>query len=218
MGPVLPGDYEPAKQSFLRDHCRPGSTVLDLGAHLGLYTVLMARYVGPGGRVLAFEPTPATRRELHRTVHLNGVTNVEIRDEAVSWSTGEALLNDTGDPVSNANSLAPVERTRSRVAVCTRALDDLAIPGPVSCIKIDIEGAEVDALRGASALLARERPALTIEIHPVQLGLVGAEAVEIWDLLQAMGYVMREGPRQLSRDEVDSRCDDCYETQAIPVR
>ena len=211
-----PPDYEPAKQSFLREHCRSGSTVFDLGAHIGLYTVLMARHVGEEGRVLAFEPTPGTRRELRRTILLNHVSNVQVRNEAVSRSTGEAFLNATAEPVSNANSLAPIVRARSQVGVRTIALDDLAVPSRVSCLKIDIEGAELDALRGATALLDRDRPAMTIEIHPVQLRLVGHEPVEIWDLLDAIGYVMMDGPQRLSRDEVDSRRSDCYETQALP--
>jgi len=212
-----PADYEPAKQRFLREHCRPGSTVLDLGAHIGLYTVLMAGYVGEGGRVLAFEPTPATRRQLRRTIRLNRLSIVEVRDEAVSASTGGALLNDTGEPVSNANSLAPIGRARSQVAIRTTSLDDLVVPERISCLKIDIEGAEVDALRGATALLEKDRPALTIEIHPVQLGLAGQEAVEIWDLLNAFGYVLLDGSQRLSRDEVENRRQGCYETQALPV-
>lgn len=211
-----PSDYEPDKQRFLRERCRRGSTVLDLGAHIGLYTVLMARYVGREGRVLAFEPTPGTRRELRRTVRLNRLGNVEIRGEAVSVSTGDALLHDTGAPVSNANSLAPIDRARAQVGVRTTSLDDLALPPAVSCVKIDVEGAELDALPGATALLERDRPALTIEIHPVQLRLVGARAVEIWDLLHALGYVLMHGSQELSRGAVDSRREGCYETQAMP--
>ncbi len=210
-----PSDYEPAKQLFLREHCEPGSTVLDLGAHIGLYTVLMARYVGSDGRVLAFEPTPHTRRELRRTIRLNRLSNVEVREEAVSGSTGAAFLNDTRDPASNANSLAPIDRARSQVGILTTSLDDLRLPEVVSCIKIDIEGAEVDALRGAKEILERDRPALTIEIHPVQLGLAGREPVEVWDLLHAIGYVLMDGSRRLSRDEVDSRRGGCHETQAM---
>lgn len=212
-----PCDYEPVKQRFLREHCRRGSTVLDIGAHIGLYTVLMARYVGEEGHVLAFEPTPATRRHLRRTVRLNRLPNVEVRGEAISGTKGDAWLYDTRDPVSNANSLAPIQRARSQVPVRTVVLDDLALANPVSCIKMDIEGAELDALRGAKALMERDRPALTIEIHPVQLAVAGKEAVEIWDFLHAMGYVLMEDSRRLSREEVGSRRSECYETQAIAV-
>ncbi len=90
-----PHDYEPAKQHFLREHCRPGSTVMDIGAHIGLYTALMGRYVGAEGHVLAFEPTCATRRHLRRTVRLNRLSNVEIRDEAISDTRGVGWLYDT---------------------------------------------------------------------------------------------------------------------------
>lgn len=213
----FPADYEPAKQLFLRQQCRSSSTVLDLGAHIGLYTVLMSRYVGPAGRVVAFEPTPATLRHLQRTIRLNHLSNVEIRAQAVSGSTGVAFLNDTGDPVSNANSLTPIDRAQAQLGVRTTTLDDLVLPDPVSCVKMDIEGAEVDALRGATALLERDRPAMTIEIHPVQLGLADHQAVEVWDLLDTIGYLLMDGDRRLSRSEVDARRGDCYEIQALPA-
>src|SRR5437879_13846628 len=78
-------DYEPATFTFLRAHCLEGATVLDVGAHIGLFSVLMARLVGPSGRVISFEPTPLTRRVLDETVRLNGFGDVvEVRAEAVS--------------------------------------------------------------------------------------------------------------------------------------
>src|SRR5438874_223792 len=82
--------------------CRPGQTVFDVGAHLGLFSVVMARLVGPTGRVVSFEPTPSIRRILERTVRLNdcGLV-VEVRAEAVSEATGITEFHDTGEPGSN---------------------------------------------------------------------------------------------------------------------
>src|SRR4051794_23344965 len=99
-------DYEPGTFSFLRAHCGRGDTAMDLGAHLGLFTVVMARLVGPNGRVFSFEPTPQTRAVLEKTVRLNGCdTIVEVHGEAVAGATGTSVFYDTGDVVSNANSL-----------------------------------------------------------------------------------------------------------------
>src|SRR5438067_2438972 len=97
--------YEPETFRFLAAQCRPGSTVLDIGAHLGLFTVIMARRVGPGGRVLSFEPTPSTRAALSETVRLNGFRDrVQVRGEAVAGTVGQAAFYCTGDDISNANS------------------------------------------------------------------------------------------------------------------
>src|SRR5438876_1042115 len=63
-------DYEPATFSFLRAYCTPGSAVLDIGAHIGLFSVVMARLVGPSGRVFSFEPSQVSRRVLQETIRI----------------------------------------------------------------------------------------------------------------------------------------------------
>ena len=132
--------------------CPEGGTVIDGGAHIGLFTVIMARAVGPAGQVLAFEPTPGTRTVLSRTLELNDVDNVTVQSSANSSTSGTATFHATGDAGSNANSLGRVSRAVLELSVNTCALDDLAL-GRVSCIKLDIEGGELDALLGASELL-----------------------------------------------------------------
>ena len=122
-----PRDYEPAKQSFLEAMCPEGGTVIDGGAHIGLFSVVMARAVGPAGRVLAFEPTPDSRAVLYRTLELNGLDNVTVRSSALSSSSGTAIFHATGDPGSNANSLGRVKRSAVEFSVNTCALDDLAL-------------------------------------------------------------------------------------------
>ena len=99
-------DYEPETFRFLREHCRKGDVVLDIGAHIGLFTVVTARLVGPTGRVYSFEPTPNTRKTLERTVRLNDIGDwVHVHGEAVSRVSGTATLFDTGDPGSNASAV-----------------------------------------------------------------------------------------------------------------
>src|SRR2546421_5552667 len=78
-------DYEPHTFSFLRQQCRPGGIVLDIGAHIGLFSIAMARWVSPSGKVFSFEPCSTTREVLQETVRLNGYGEaVEVHGFALS--------------------------------------------------------------------------------------------------------------------------------------
>lgn len=210
-----PTTYERKKHEFLVERCRPGSTVIDGGAHIGLFTVAMARAVGPSGRVVAFEPTPATRSVLSRTVALNDVAaSVSVRDEALTSVTSRMTLHVAAVEGSNSNSLIGVAPGGVEEEVPTLALDDLAptLPSPVSCIKLDIEGAELDALVGAEELLQQQGPALCIEVHPTVLRSADRDPGGVRDLLLDLGYALRDG-RQACRLELFDG-DEPFEFQA----
>jgi FkbM family methyltransferase len=211
-----PSTYEPAKTGFLRDRSRPGATVLDLGAHIGLFSVHMARAVGPTGRVISFEPAPHTAAVLRRTIGLNGLASVvSVRQAAVSGRRGEVELFETGDECSNASSLVPTDRTRGSVRVAATTLDDLVHDEQltVAVVKMDIEGAELAALEGAPALLSHQRPAMTIEVHPLELRAGRCDPREVFDLLVDHGYVLTEEQQPLDRASFDRA--GCFEIQAL---
>jgi FkbM family methyltransferase len=179
--------YEPETFAFLRRSCHRGDVALDIGAHIGLFTVVMARLVGPEGKVFSFEPTPATREALKRTVTLNRCDDrTEVRAEAVTDRTGEATFFDTDDLVSNANSLVATDRHRSGFAVRTVSVDEFLSRHHLSagCLKIDVEGAELQTLRGAERTLERDRPALALALHPRAIRQGGGSLAEIWSLLE----------------------------------
>jgi FkbM family methyltransferase len=141
----------------------PGQIFLDIGAYIGPYAILAARTVGPAGRVVALEPDAANRRQLEKNLALNEFTNCTVaplaawsRSGRVGWRPGSVpawhRVDDSAGP-------AGVEAT---------TVDDLvrrmALPR-VDWIKLDIEGGEVEALRGAETTLRNCRPALFIEVH-----------------------------------------------------
>ncbi len=182
-----PSDYEPTTFDFLRKHCRPGDIVLDIGAHFGLFSVVMARRVAPTGRVFSFEPTALTRQVLTETVRLNGYSHiVQIRTEAVTHSTGTMTFYETGDIVSNANSLARTNRSQTTTTVPTVSIDNFVRANSISvrCMKIDVEGAELDALRGARQTLQLCRPAMHLSLHPNALQQTGGTLADIWAILE----------------------------------
>src|SRR5262249_32474127 len=134
----------------------PGMTALDVGANVGQYTLLAAQRVGPSGRVHAFEPTPHVAAKLRANVRLNGFRNVTVAAMAVGDNCGEATLYYVDDDGSN-NILAPEPGYPTSVKVPLITLDDYLASqglGKVDVMKMDIEGAELKALRGSPRLLS----------------------------------------------------------------
>ena len=169
-----PHDYEPLKQEFIEKYAQ--GICVDLGAHIGLYTVLLSRQAT---QVIAFEPTTYTRNILKQTITLNECTNVLIREEAVADKSIKRNFYDTGEKVSNANSFAPIGNP---ILVQTISLDELNLK--IDFLKVDIEGAELFALKGAVNSL-KFLKYMTLEIHPSLLNQLGQQVSEIFELLKS---------------------------------
>ena len=179
-------NYEPDTFAWLRQNCKAGYTILDVGAHIGLFSVVMARLVGPGGHVFSFEPTPSTRAVLEETVRINGCERVvSVRGEAVSRASGRMTFYDTGAEVSSANSLIQTEHSKEGISVDVVSIDDFAANHSLSinCLKIDAEGAELDVLLGAQHTFGAHRPSTHLALHPFALPAAGATLAEIWDVI-----------------------------------
>jgi FkbM family methyltransferase len=186
----FPADYQHATHRFLASNCRGGTVAIDVGAHLGIFTVVMARRIGPDGRVLAFEPAPDTRRALTDVISRNSLQGlVEIRPEAVSARSGSAALHITGVPGGVSNSLVPDPAATHHISVRTvtidSALDEQEI---VSCMKIDAEGAEVEVLLGAERTITKWRPAIALDAHPDGLAKNDRDLSDLWERAKEWGY------------------------------
>ncbi len=151
------GTYEQEIADYLSKTLRPGMTVLDIGAHVGYFSLLAGKYVGPTGKVWSFEPDPANRTMLERNIEANGMADlVSVVPLAVTSAAGERVLyrvaRDTGG-----STVYPRQDTLSeQIAVKTTSLDvwsDSKDWPPVDFIKIDAEGAEGAILTGMTELL-----------------------------------------------------------------
>jgi len=146
---------------------RGGGDFVDVGAHIGMYTVRAARELRRHGRVLAFEPNPSARAQLVENLELNDCTNVIVVAAAVGDEQGEATLHVPASPDPSFSSLEGgrfAEGAAIRVAVTTV---DAAVAEhglTPSVVKIDVEGGEAAVVRGMARTLATVRPMLVAEV------------------------------------------------------
>jgi FkbM family methyltransferase len=173
--------WNAVEYAAFRAATRPGGVVLDVGANVGAYSVLFGRWVGPEGRVYAFEPAVAALTGLRRHLALNGVEGVvRAVHAAVSDRRGWAALAGAG---GQGTARLAEEGNLGGETVETVTIDDFcAGEGTLpTLIKIDVEGWELEALRGARETVARggDDLALFVELHPTLWRERGMEAAEL---------------------------------------
>lgn len=157
------GEYGEFEAQLLRHLCRAGGVVADIGANIGTHTLVMAGAVGPAGFVYAYEPQRIVFQALCANLAVNSVLNVDARQAAVGATPGHVLLPDL-DYRAEANfggvEIADFDSGR-KVRLVT--LDEDLELERLDFMKVDVEGMELEVLRGADALLRRFRPPLYVE-------------------------------------------------------
>lgn len=173
---AVSGEWEPHITEVVRRLTSPGDVFVDVGAHIGYYTLLASVLVGDQGHVYAFEPSPARWNELRANVARNKLGNVTAFEMAAGAYEGETILYEAPRTNTSASTLLPAaldpsaatEYSPKRVRV-TPVPTHLAAKhlDRVRVIKIDVEGFEIDVLRGLERVLAGRRPlSLIIEVSP----------------------------------------------------
>ncbi len=194
LGLTINRSYEPDVTAFLKGNVAAGQTAIDLGANIGYFTLLFAQLVGDDGQVVAFEPDPDNCLLLEQNVQANGYTNVTVRREAVADYSGRAPLF-LSDANPGDHSLTDADGRRDSVDVDVVTLDSALahLGGRVHWIKMDIQGAELAALRGMRSLL-QSCPELTVvtEFCPQALTRFGEDPVDMLSLLIQAGFDVRE--------------------------
>jgi FkbM family methyltransferase len=179
------GDHEPWMQELLKSQLEPGDCYYDLGAHSGFFALIAGRQVGPSGAVLAVEPDPENVKTVQANVSRNELTQVAVLQAAVWSSNSQVTFEHALDSTQGHVSSNGHGRTASMCVPAVR-LDDLVfserrrVP---DLIKMDVEGAEWEALQGARRLLAEVKPKLLCEVHDP------AQMEQICALLEGHGYI-----------------------------
>ena len=198
---VLDGLWETQVTSWLQHSLRPGQTFVDVGANVGYFTLLGAQLVGPQGKVVAVEAHGGLAELLRRNVIMNGFYGYVTTWHRAAWSVATQLqlhqrLNFSG--ASSVGAIGPeaLERlgdTEEMVEVQAVPLDDLLVGlPPVDVLKMDIEGAELQAFTGLSRTLEESRNiSVMFEWAPALMEAVGDKAEALLDLIEGHGLRMR---------------------------
>ncbi len=166
-------DYEPYESKLMMGLLRPGDVAVDVGAMIGYYTVIFARYVGSQGRVYAFEPDPENHALLQENLQMNGYENVRTGNALVGAAAGRGRL--WRSTANRGDHRAFPTEGRTALDVDVVALDE-AIDEPVDLIKIDAQGSEAAVVEGMTDLIGRSpQLAMMIEFCPALLTEAGTD-------------------------------------------
>jgi FkbM family methyltransferase len=191
------GIFEPGTRNALKELVKPSSVVLDIGANIGVHTLLLARLVGPSGRVLSFEPTEFAIQKLRRNLDLNRdlakrvtpfhffLASSDGADVPASIYSSWPLVE--GEDLHAKHLGQPMPTNAARARSIDGVLAELGGPS-VQLVKIDVDGFESEVLRGATALLRDSRPIFMMELSPYVLAERGSSLEELVSFFVPNGY------------------------------
>lgn len=189
--------WEAPETAFVRAILRPGDIAVDVGANVGIFTLIAAHAVGAGGQVHAFEPVPANFERLAENVSRNALSNVVLNQVAAGAAAGETRLGlEPGTDLTSGKAMSgffTVGSPLRAVTVPVVSLDGYTgdrLPGrQIRFIKIDVEGFEPEVLRGMRTLLSTHRvDVVMLEVSVYALSRVGARIADVVDQLLEPGY------------------------------
>jgi FkbM family methyltransferase len=194
----LRGVWEPEVTQAVRELVRPGMNVALVGADVGYY-VLLAASLDPGGTIFAIEPFPEHFQILERNVRDNDLSGVRLFNIAAGAADGTARLVNPGT-----ESRLDQSESAAGVEVRVRRLDDVLGPEltagqKLDLVQIDVEGAELEVLKGLESIVSRDRPTLLIELHGPYLPKFGTSKPQVLRWLTDHGY----DSRWLAMDALD---------------
>lgn len=185
-------EYEQEVTAIFSRILSPGSTVFDIGGHVGYYTVLSARLVGSTGIVYCFEPMPHLFKRLEANVHLNLLDNVVTNNKALSSEEGVLFIYPANkDNSGNSSIIQRVDTDDVPLEVKATTIDAYTENNNIKhidLIKIDVEGAELFVLQGGVQTLKKYRPDIICEVFPELLNKAGASVKRLGELFEGLGY------------------------------
>lgn len=185
------GVFEPHCVRIVRRLLPRGGVFVDVGAHIGCFTIQAARIVGHGGRVIAVEAAPTNAALLRANIERNALLNVSLAETAVGRGEGTAVLSLPAGANQGMYTLGATGDSTRAQAVRVRSLDavlaDLGV-GRVDLVKMDVEGAESEVLRGGQQLLHGPRPPIIVEVNEPALARLGAGSGDLLNEFKRAEY------------------------------
>lgn len=196
----LADNFEPLETAFIREHLKAGDVFLDIGANIGWYTVLASTIVGERGFIFAFEPRPETAARLRQTIEDNPLKDrIVLHQCGLSDAQGVAYIKNKIDDDNPGGSAVSSRATWGidSAQIALRTLNSFNFER-IDVVKMDVEGSEMNVMRGAKQLFARLRPVVLTEILPAGLAQVsGATPDDFLRVFLDLNYEisMIGGPR-----------------------
>ena len=180
------GVYEAGTLHVMERVLREGDVFMDIGANIGLMSLAASKFVGEGGTVYSFEPVPSTYRILRRNIEINNVMNVKTYSKAVGSKREEKNIYWMYGGKSGAATMIEPQKDTYYCKVEVETVDGFVRDNDINVlrlIKIDVEGWELEVLKGAKELLSSDKAPVVIieysETHPI----FGGELMDIYDNL-----------------------------------
>jgi FkbM family methyltransferase len=202
-------DYEKETFNYFNACIKPDQTIMDIGAHIGLFSVFFSKKLNGTGKVICFEPTPSTFEILKQTVAFNHLNNCIAENAAIAEKNGTLRFNLTSEDGegSNANSLVETDHSVNATEVNVFSIDDYRRTHKlkIDLLKIDVEGYELNALIGAKETFENDKPMGILALHPSSIKKLGQSLEQIWDLLETYKCEIKFQGRSMTRREFRSR-------------
>lgn len=181
-------NFEPGETEIVKKFIKKGMRVVDAGANIGYFTLLMAQLVGKSGKVHAFEPGHENIELLKKNVTLNKRKNVIVNETALSNKVGDLNFYLSASNPQDHRIIKDKHEKRKTYKVKSITLDEYFKNGKVDFIKMDIQGAELLALEGAIKIISKYKPLLIIEYWPYGIVQLGRKPEELFKILEKMKY------------------------------
>lgn len=213
-------DYEKENILFLKENCKPNMIVFDIGAHLGLMSIICSQLINKKGKVYSFEPTPKTFEVLKEVIKINKVSDIVIPiNKAVSNETKKIDFYLSADEGSNSNSLVSKNhRDRKPIQIDVTSLDIFAKENDITqidVIKIDAEGSEYDVLLGAKNIISSFKPKMILALHPPLIKNNGHNIEDIYAFLIQQNYIIKLNGSIIEKNEFCTK-EDFFDVHLTP--
>jgi FkbM family methyltransferase len=185
--------YEIDEQLFIAKILRKGDYMVDIGANIGLYSLIAAKLVGRKGRVISFEPTPKIYNRFAKNIEINSFKNIDLRNIALSNIQGDFpfYISENGYDAWNSFAKTDNEKFQNKVEVPTALLDNelsISEKPKIKFIKIDVEGWEKFIIEGGRNYFMEYSPIVMVEFTESNTLAAGYFVQEIYDLMNELGY------------------------------
>lgn len=205
-------DYEKDNILFLKENCKQNMTIFDIGAHLGLMSIIASQITNRKSKIYSFEPTPNTFKVLERVIKINNCSgNVFAINQAITKENTIIDFYLSNNEGSNSNSLVSKNhQTRKPIKINATSLDLFVkenMIDNVDLIKIDAEGSEYDVLLGAVSIISQFKPKMILAIHPPLIKNNNHKIEDIYDFLIKHNYSIKFQKKILSKQEFCSMQD-----------